>query len=277
MKVMMPEGESVPSVVNRGYGINYEITCPSSGPTLLLVAGLGEQIDSVEFPRDQCDLFADYGFQVVRMDNRESGLSQPAGNNKSSTDEFTLKDMASDVVAVAKDLNADKIHIVGASLGGFIVRWVALMYPERVSSLTVVMSGSGTGADDVGPQIKEAAIQNLIDMTVRREQLDAINHAVEIWRWLWGSEYPFDEDWIRSVVTSSYDRAYRPEGIASLLGAMAVTSSLWHDSKMGHIMHKEQWPEFARRVAAMAGLIAWNDHSHRNSGPRWPAPARPLH
>ena len=69
MKVMMPEGESVPSVVNRGYGINYEITCPSSGPTLLLVAGLGEQIDSVEFPRDQCDLFADYGFQVVRMDN----------------------------------------------------------------------------------------------------------------------------------------------------------------------------------------------------------------
>ncbi len=283
----------MPSVVNRGYSINYEITCPSSGPTLLLVAGLGEQIDSVEFPREQCELFADDGFQVVRMDNRESGLSQPIGDNKSSTDEFTLKEMASDVVAVAKDLNADKIHIVGASMGGFIGRWVALMYPERVSSLAVVMSGSGAGADDVGPQIKEAVIQNLIDMTVRREKLDAINHTIEIWRWLWGSKYPFDEDWIRSVATSSYHRSYRPEGIASLLGTMAATPSLWneqkkiscptlvlhggvdecfesehgeaiasripnatlwHDPKMGHIMHKEQWPELAERVATMAGL-----------------------
>ena len=284
----------MPIVVNQGYSINYEITCPSSGPTLMLVAGLGEQIDSVEFPREQCELFAAHGFQVVRMDNRESGLSQPAGDNESSSGEFTLKEMASDVIAVAKDLNVDKIHIVGASMGGFIVRWVALMYPECVSSLAVVMSGSGAGADDAGPQIKEAAIQNLIEMTVRRGQPDAINHAIENWRWLWGSKYPFDEDWIRSVVTSSFHRSYRPEGIESIFGIIAATPSLWdeqikiscptlvlhggedecfesehgeaiasripnailwHDPKMGHIMHKEQWLEFAKRIATMAGLI----------------------
>lgn len=139
--------------------------------------------------------------------------------------------MASDVAAVVTDLNVDKFHVVGASMGGFIVRWVALMYPERVSSLTVVMSGSGAGADDNGPQTKEAAIQKLIEMTTLRGRLDAIKHAIEIWRWLWGNKYPLDEEWVRSVVTSSYDRSYRPEGIARQLSIMVATPPLWKEQK----------------------------------------------
>jgi alpha-beta hydrolase superfamily lysophospholipase len=70
-------------VRSADYLINYEITCSGTGPTLLLVAGLGEQIGTVEFPEEQCQHFAAQGYQVIRMDNRGMGLSRPI----SGTDE----------------------------------------------------------------------------------------------------------------------------------------------------------------------------------------------
>ena len=276
----------MPDVERDDFSIHYEVTRAGDGPTLLLVAGLGEQIGSVEYPEEQCEAFAEAGFRVVRMDNRDCGLSLPKGEPPA----YTLHDMADDAVAVLDDLGVERAHVMGASLGGFIVRWIALRHPERVTSLTVVMSGSAAGPGDDGPQLDATVVGRLLEMAERRERDDAIEHLVEEWRWLWGKVYPFDEAWVRARVAHAHDRAYRPEGIVRLLQAAAKTpglwdeetritcptlvvhggedpcfsadharataeripgAKLWFDPAMGHIMHREQWHELAGRVGAL--------------------------
>lgn len=279
----------MPLVDRNGFRINYEITCENDGPTLLLVAGLGEQIGSVEYPEEHCEVLSDQGFRVVRMDNRDAGLSLPTGD-EGAISQYSMLDLADDTWAVIKDLNSGPVHLVGASMGGFIARWAALRCPHRIASLTVVMSGSGAGPDDDGPQPDQQALPSLLGMMERRERAEQIDWSTENWRWLWGNKYPFPSDWIGQRVANSYDRSYRPEGVARLLKASRSTpglweeqaridcptlvmhggedpvfssehgtfiaeripnSTLWLDPNMGHTMHEEQWAEMAIRIAAM--------------------------
>src|SRR5437763_10109158 len=85
-------------------------------PPLLLLCGLGSQ---VLFWRDEfCHGLVDRGFFVVRVDNRDAGLS----TRVSEQAPYTLSDMARDVVAVIDELGLDRVHIVGQSLGGMIAQ-----------------------------------------------------------------------------------------------------------------------------------------------------------
>ncbi len=279
-------------VIDRGeFSINYEVTCDNDGPTLLLVAGLGEQIGAVEYPEEQCALFARQGFKVVRMDNRDAGLSAPKAG-EGEVPSYSLLALADDTCAVIDDLNDGPVHLVGASMGGFIVRWTAIRCPRKIATLTVVMSGSGAGPEEDGPQPNPAAGPSLLGMLERRTRAEQIEWSTENWRWLWGAEYPFPTDWVRDRLSRSFDRAYRPEGTARLLNASRSTpglwraqtriscptlvmhggedpvfpaehgnaiaeripnATLWFDPQMGHVMHQEQWEEMAARISAMVG------------------------
>ena len=159
----------MPVIDRGGFRINYEITCEGSGPTLVLVAGLGEQIGAVEYPEEQCRVFADHGFTVVRMDNRDAGLSVPV-DDESETPGYSLLDLADDTIAVIAALDSGPVHLVGASMGGFIARWAAIRSPQSVRTLTVVMSGSGAGPGDDGPQANSDAQPSLLGMCERRDR-----------------------------------------------------------------------------------------------------------
>jgi pimeloyl-ACP methyl ester carboxylesterase len=297
----------MPKVKRPGVSINYETLGSASGRPVVLVAGLGEQIGSVEFPQEHCRAFVDAGFRVIRLDNRDCGLSTPdpelPGRDVIATlqalqtaappaPDYILTDMADDVVAVLDDLGLAKADLVGASLGGFIARWVAIRHPERARTLTVVMSGSGAGPTDDGAQIDVATADKLVAMSVRRSREAAIDHCVDLWRWLWGRRFSFVEPWVRGRATFAFDRAYRPEGIARALLAGVFTPSFWELQRdiacptlivhgdadpifhldharqvhariaasqlwavegMGHTMHRELWPQMVERVAALGG------------------------
>ena len=279
----------MPEVTSGNYKIHYEVTVDNDSPVLVLVAGLGEQIGAVEYPEEQCELFGKAGFKVVRIDNRDCGLSVPAGGEPDS--EYSLLDMADDVAAVIKDLGNEPVHVLGASLGGFIARWLTVRHPELVSSLTVVMSGSGAGPTDDGPQIDPAVREKNASVISRLPREEAIRNGIEYWKWLWGNGYPFPEDFVKARLACSFDRAYRPEGLLRQLTAAASTAGLWNaqaqisvptlvvhggedpyfpvehgeavasrinnaqlwiDPLMGHIMHQEQWHELAQKVAMLA-------------------------
>ena len=294
----------MPDVKNDGFNIHYETLGPENGRPLILVAGSGEQIGSVEFPDEQCDVFANYGFRVIRMDNRDAGLSTPmrdlpdidihaalARGAVLESVPYTRMDMADDIVTVLDDLEIQRAHLIGASMGGFLVRWAAVRYPDRVSSLTVVMSGAGAGPEEDGPQWERAVLERLLVLAERHERETAIERNVELWRWIWGAHYPFEEDFVRERVTYAHDRAYRPEGFArqalssvhspglwtaqtdimcpnlvlhgesdpcfSIDHGRAIQSrikdaELWCDPGMGHIMHREQWQDLADRVHTLA-------------------------
>jgi pimeloyl-ACP methyl ester carboxylesterase len=282
----------MPYVEVKDFRINYEVTCDVEGSTLLLVPGFGEQIGNVEYPIEQCQVFANHRFRVVRMENRDSGYSIPTVSEE-QIKPYDLKDLASDVIAVINDLGVKSVHLIGASMGGFIARWAAICYPEKIQTLTVVMSGSGAGMQEDGPQMGQNGAERIGGYIERRSREEHIVWNLDVWRWLWGDEYPFPEAWIKERLGYAFDRAYSPEGNGRLLQALLNTPGLWDaqktiscptlvmhggedsafpqehgeaiakripgaelwlDPKMGHIMHQEQWEEMASRVSKLAKL-----------------------
>ena len=105
-------------------------------PILLLVNGLGSQCINYAVP--WCELFCDEGFQVVRFDNRDVGLS-----TKLDGVDYSLADMSDDAGAVLDAVGGQKAHVMGCSMGGMIVQRLAIDHGDRVLSMTSVMSRTG--------------------------------------------------------------------------------------------------------------------------------------
>src|SRR5215470_17869089 len=129
--------------------LEYETIGDQSGEPLLLIMGLGMQM--IGWPEGFCELLTDAGFAVARFDNRNAGLSthfRAAGApplaktllRPGASAIYHVEDMADDTLAVLDALGWDSAHIVGASLGGMIAQSLTIRHPERVRSLTSMMS-----------------------------------------------------------------------------------------------------------------------------------------
>ena len=111
-------------------------------PAVLLI--MGAMCSMVYWDEEFCQQLADTGRYVLRYDNRDVGRSivyEPGSSN------YTVIDMADDAVGVLDSYHIDKAHIVGMSLGGMIAQIMALRYPQRVLSITMIASGI-FGSDD---------------------------------------------------------------------------------------------------------------------------------
>jgi pimeloyl-ACP methyl ester carboxylesterase len=78
-----------------------------------------------------CALFVDRGFQAIRFDNRDVGLSQQFDGSDGNDGGYTIHDMAADGFAVLDHLGIERAHIVGQSMGGMIAQSMAGRRPER--------------------------------------------------------------------------------------------------------------------------------------------------
>jgi pimeloyl-ACP methyl ester carboxylesterase len=169
------------------------------------------------------------GRQVIRFDHRDTGRSTCVDFRLHP---YTLADMAADALAVLDGYGIGAAHVVGASLGGAIAQWLAVHRPERVLTLTAIMTGpmghdaraAWTRAlagqtpdpDDLPPPaprwLEHLAGPARTPPTGRAERIAA---AVETWRVLNGGELPFDEDAARRNVELSYDQAGDPAAAAN--------------------------------------------------------------
>ena len=274
----------MPFVDREDFSIHYDVPFPDGEATVVLVQGLGEQLDTLSFEYDLCALFADRGFRVVRIENRDSGLSAP--KNESVAD-YTTRDMAADVTAVIDDAGGGPVHLVGLSLGGYVVRWAAAARPELIASLTVVMGGSGSGSTDGGPRLTPEAVAQVSEFAKRRDRDSFIEQGVETWRWMWGDGYPFPEAQVAERLGRGFDRAFRPEGTARQLksarmrglpeaqrnlrcptlfihgardrffppdharwaAAQVPGAELWIDDRMGHALPRALWSTVVDKIA----------------------------
>src|ERR1039457_5525145 len=123
---------------------------------LQLIMGIAAQ--SINWPDAFCHGLVEGGLQVIRFDNRDSGLSThltdapppdlPAAlAGDLSSVSYTLSDMATDPVGLLDVLGFGKAHVVGASMGGAIAQTMAIEHPDRVRSLTSMMSTTGNMSD----------------------------------------------------------------------------------------------------------------------------------
>jgi pimeloyl-ACP methyl ester carboxylesterase len=128
----------------------------AKNPPLLLIMGLATQ--RTAWPQVWLDQFVMRGFYVITFDNRDAGLSSRFDHIQSVTPlraiigrsfgrkpklAYELKDMAQDAIALLAHLQIQRAHVLGVSMGGMIAQWVALLRPELVSGLTLMMSSSG--------------------------------------------------------------------------------------------------------------------------------------
>ena len=183
-------------------------------PPLVLVCGLGSQV--LHWREEFCFGLVDRGFFVVRVDNRDGGLSTKLPDDA----EYTLSDMAADIVAVINALGVDRVHLVGQSLGGMIAQTVALEYPTRVQTLTSI--SATTGNPDYGQPSDEAlAALATPAAPTRDEQIERDVAA----RRVWASPSWFDEAEARAYYAESYDRARSPTGSLRQFNAMVASGS----------------------------------------------------
>ncbi len=217
----------------NGIEIAYETHGDPSGEPLLLVMGLGAQL--IAWPIELCDALVDRGFFVVRYDNRDTGLSTKlddaaehdfitsflkASQGEAVEAAYNLSDMAADGTALLDHLEIASAHVVGASMGGMIAQTMAIEHPDRVRTLTSIMST--TGEPDVGQPTAEAMAVLLRPAATTRDE--AIAASVEASKAI-GSPEHFDPTMAEKRAVEAYDRSFCPSGIARQLLAIMASGS----------------------------------------------------
>ena len=215
------------SVQANGITIEYETY--GSGDPLLLVMGLGGQL--VDWPQPFIDALVNDGFRVIVFDNRDSGLStefdakpptmvemaKAVVLRRPMPSQYQLSDMAADAIGVMDEIGIERFHVVGMSMGGMIAQLLAIGYPDRVLSLTSVMST--TGHRKVGRPT--AAILKYMMSRPAPSRADAIDTGVDLFRRVSGPT--FDEAEFRRVAANSVERSFRPGGTARQTAAILAT------------------------------------------------------
>ncbi|PAL20390.1 alpha/beta fold hydrolase [Sphingopyxis sp. GW247-27LB] len=216
----------------NGLSITYEDKGPRDAPVILLVMGLGGQLTL--WPDEFVDALNARGFRTIRYDNRDVGLStrfEAAGvpNLKwmfvkaaiglPVRPAYTLADMAADGMALLDRLGIERAHIVGASMGGMIAQHIAARYPERVLSLTSIMSTTGNRRL---PRARKEAMQVLANRPMGGDPEDMIAYSVRAARVIGSPGYPAEEARLQRRVRADYERGFYPQGVARQMAAIVA-------------------------------------------------------
>jgi pimeloyl-ACP methyl ester carboxylesterase len=209
----------------------YETFGDATDPAILLVMGLGTQM--IAWPDEMCALLADAGHHVIRFDNRDVGLSTHLDLPAPSVPDmllrrdpaYTVGDMASDALGLLDHLEVDRAHVVGASMGGFISQTLALAAPDRVLSLALLMTS--TGSRRVG-QASPRILQHMARRVPAQTREAAAEESVRNYR-LIGSPSHLDEDLVRELAGRAYDRSYDPGGTQRQLAAILAQPNRTRD------------------------------------------------
>lgn len=206
----------------------YETFGDRADTPLLLISGLGSQM--ISYADELCTGLAGHGLFVIRFDNRDVGLSthlHDAGvprlgdvrRGDRSTVHYELADMAADASGLLEALDLESAHVVGVSMGGMIAQRLAIGFPEKVRSLTSIMST--TGDRSVGGA-SEAA-QAVLYAPPATDRDGAIQRQLETSRVIGSPGFPFDEEAVRARAALAFDRAHDPAGVARQMGAIFVS------------------------------------------------------
>lgn len=158
----------MPSTHSDGVRIDYAVDGPPDAPPVLLLEGLG-------YGRWMWDWLTEAltpDFRAVRPDNRGTGdSSTPEGP-------YTIAEMAADATAVLDDCGldgGDRVHVVGASMGGMIAQRLA-RDDDRVATLTLLCTSPG--GEDAVPT-PDDVLAHIFSVPEGADERETIRHRME--------------------------------------------------------------------------------------------------
>ena len=280
----------------NGLQIAYETFGDRDHRPLLMVMGLGASM--LLWHPDLCAMLAGRGFFVIRFDNRDVGGSSHLRDARppdvmgalmrgdTSSASYSLDDMAEDGFGLLDALGLPAAHILGASMGGMIAQVMAARHPERVLSLTSIMSTPAPALTNPTPAATTVLMQ--APATTREA---AIAQGLEAARITGSPGYPADVQWRTELMGQLWDQGLDPAGTARQLMAIyasgdrtegvrgiAVPTLVVHGDSdplinvsagrrtaeliagselliipgMGHDLPRQVWPAIADAVSAVA-------------------------
>jgi pimeloyl-ACP methyl ester carboxylesterase len=272
----------------NGIEIYYETFGSPDDVPLLLVMGLTAQC--IAWDENFCKLLAAEGHYVIRFDNRDCGLSTKFDGVEVDVQAammvrfggpvpnvpYKLSAFSDDAFGLLDHLGIRQAHIVGASMGGMIVQTMAIEHPERVLSMTSIMSTTGEGAFfESSPE----AIARMLTPppTTRDEYIESATLTAHTF-----SPHRLKDDAAaRRYAGMHFDRMFYPEGgtrqfaaveasgdRADGLRALTVPTLVLHGRVDQLILLKGG--ERTAELVPGATLIVFNDMGHDLPWQLWP-------
>ncbi|MGZ4155460.1 MAG: alpha/beta fold hydrolase, partial [Actinomycetota bacterium] len=113
--------------MTRAVAVHHVVEGPADAPVLVLSNSLGSTLEMWD---PQMAALTPH-LRVIRYDLRGHGASPipPAP--------YDIADLGADVLALLDELDVDRAHVGGLSIGGLIGMWIAVNAPHRVDRLVV--------------------------------------------------------------------------------------------------------------------------------------------
>ena len=215
----IPVSEELFAPVGRGIELCYQTFGEPDGDPLLLVMGLGGPM--TWWDPELCESLARAGFYVIRYDNRDVGRSTVLDARVSRSTlvrafaggrvraPYSMRDLADDAFGLLDHLGLESAHVAGVSMGGMIVQTMAIARPERLRSLTSIMST--TGKRTVGwqhPSLLPGLIGN------RKPGREAyVRSSAAFWRLIGSPAYPQPPEKVEKRAGDTFDRGVSASGV----------------------------------------------------------------
>lgn len=220
----------MPFIITNGIKIAYETMGSKNAPAILLIHGLGMPLTG--WPESWRRTLSAEGFYVICIDNRDAGQSDildyygtpsPIKIAFSSITRhrmkafYSLKDMAKDSVGILDHLGVEKANIIGASMGGMITQRLAIHYPERVKSLTAIMTMTG---DRQTPQPSMKVQWTLMTQPPIGDRQTMQTYLERLWRTIGSPAYPSSDEYLKKYINGLLDRGLNAKGSMRQLAAI---------------------------------------------------------
>jgi len=274
----------------NGIELVYDTFGEPDAPPMLLIMGLGCQM--IDWKDGFCSLLAGRGFRVIRFDNRDVGQStilEDAGHPRIADmveamqrgegveAPYVLSDLVADTIGLLDAIGVGKTHVVGLSMGGMIAQLMAAGFPDRVLTLTSIMST--TGEPGLPPSTPEAWA--CLTAPLETELGPFLRQYVVKWRVYAGPKYPIDPDAARDHAARVFARgihgAGRDRQMAAILASGSRKEALARITCPALVIHGESDPvvriESGRATAAViagAEFLSFEGMGHDLAKGLWP-------
>jgi proline iminopeptidase len=224
------------NVAANGLTFDVEQVGDPAAPPVLLIMGLA--MPSAAWPDEFIERLLQHDLRVIRFDNRDAGGSArvrgaPRQNVQVAIARalmrlpvhaaYTLDDMADDAAGVLEALGIARAHVVGASMGGMIAQVLAARRPERVATLTSIMSSSGNPSPRVALG-SSRALRVLLRRPGRLDNVDSVTeHLMHVFGVIGSPGFRAEPRILRAQMTKVARRGYDPAGAERQLLAILAS------------------------------------------------------